>query len=419
MAITLHKDLTGTDLHPPGAHKTQHENGGADELSVAGLSGTLADPQPTTIAQITDATAAGKALLDDADAAAQRATLGLGTLATASSLALDALSDVNAPSPSDGDRLTWDAGSSSWVSSAASAGYSDEQAQDAVGNILDDSGDIDFTYDDATPKITALVKARSVTWAKVQAMTTGKLLGRTTASSGDVEEISIGTGLSLSGGTLSATGGSGGSTPAADDLLAKWAVPGSPNAMDDEFDGSSSATWTDINTPTYSTVHNSLLFTVAAADAKKLRVQTAPSTPYTAVCALTYYAASGANGTPGMWFRQSSTGKLYVMGYNTVGDVSVNHYSGPGSGTFVGTDIGAVGSKCNARHIWMAVTDNGTNLRFWYSPDGVRWLELGSGVARGGYMTGGPDQVGIGTNGVDAAHDVRFHHFRVTASATP
>jgi hypothetical protein len=30
----------------PSAHKTSHENGGADEISVAGLSGELADPQP-------------------------------------------------------------------------------------------------------------------------------------------------------------------------------------------------------------------------------------------------------------------------------------------------------------------------------------------------------------------------------------
>ena len=30
---------------PP--HHTRHENGGADEISVAGLSGELADPQPT------------------------------------------------------------------------------------------------------------------------------------------------------------------------------------------------------------------------------------------------------------------------------------------------------------------------------------------------------------------------------------
>lgn len=39
----------------------------------------------------------------------------------------------------------------------AAAGYSDEQAQDAVGTILTDSSTIDFTYTDATPAITAVV----------------------------------------------------------------------------------------------------------------------------------------------------------------------------------------------------------------------------------------------------------------------
>jgi hypothetical protein len=37
-------------------------------------------------------------------------------------------------------------------------GYTDEQAQDAVGLILSDGGDIDFTYDDVTPTISAVVK---------------------------------------------------------------------------------------------------------------------------------------------------------------------------------------------------------------------------------------------------------------------
>jgi hypothetical protein len=41
-------------------------------------------------------------------------------------------------------------------------------------------------------------------------MATASLLGRTTASAGAAEEISIGTGLSLTAGTLSATGGGGG-----------------------------------------------------------------------------------------------------------------------------------------------------------------------------------------------------------------
>ena len=43
-------------------------------------------------------------------------------------------------------------------------------------------------------------------------MNTNKLLGRSTAGTGAIEEISIGSGLSLTGGTLSATGGGGGSS---------------------------------------------------------------------------------------------------------------------------------------------------------------------------------------------------------------
>lgn len=59
----------------------------------------------------------------------------------------------------------------------------------------------------ALREIMAQVKAWSVglLTASGFTMTTGKLLGRSTASTGAIEEITIGSGLSLSGGTLSAT----------------------------------------------------------------------------------------------------------------------------------------------------------------------------------------------------------------------
>lgn len=61
----------------------------------------------------------------------------------------------------------------------------------------------------------------AVTYAKIQNVsTTSRLLGRASAGAGDIEEITIGSGLSLSGTTLSASGG-GGSTGAPDIVRTK------------------------------------------------------------------------------------------------------------------------------------------------------------------------------------------------------
>ena len=57
-----------------------------------------------------------------------------------------------------------------------------------------------------TKVISGMVKSVSIALSPYT-MNTGKLLGRSTASSGAIEELTVGTGLSLSGGTLSATGG--------------------------------------------------------------------------------------------------------------------------------------------------------------------------------------------------------------------
>ena len=57
-------------------------------------------------------------------------------------------------------------GTGAW--STPPGGYTDEQAQDAVGVILDNGtvGDINFTYDDPTPKISGVVKSGAITEAK-------------------------------------------------------------------------------------------------------------------------------------------------------------------------------------------------------------------------------------------------------------
>jgi hypothetical protein len=106
--------------------------------SISGLT-TAADKMIYTTASdtyaVTDLTTAGRALLDDADASAQRTTLGLGTAATsastdflASTAGLNDLSDVSftAGAGIDNYVLTYDHSTTSWGAEAAAGGGAPE-----------------------------------------------------------------------------------------------------------------------------------------------------------------------------------------------------------------------------------------------------------------------------------------------------
>lgn len=81
-----------------------------------------------------------------------------------------------------------------------------EDAFDSLGGggVSDgDKGDITVSGSGSTWTI----ENDAITFAKIQNITDARLLGRSAGSSGDCQEISVGTGLSLSAGSLSATGG--------------------------------------------------------------------------------------------------------------------------------------------------------------------------------------------------------------------
>ena len=121
-------------------------------------------------------TAAGRALLDDADAAAQRTTLGLGGLAL--------LGTVDAATITDGS-----VGTTELADSSVTIGKLSLVAQDLAGSLIANGG-ITATQLAANAVETVKIVDDAVTYAKIQNVTaTDRLLGRSTAGAGDVEEI--------------------------------------------------------------------------------------------------------------------------------------------------------------------------------------------------------------------------------------
>ena len=97
----------------------------------------------------------------------------------------------------DSEHADWEAGG---------GGYTDEDAQDAVGGIITDTATIALTYDDLAPQITADVRVDSITYSLIQNVSASdRLLGRSTAGAGDIEELTVGAGLLLAAGDLSST----------------------------------------------------------------------------------------------------------------------------------------------------------------------------------------------------------------------
>src|SRR5204863_3481925 len=107
--------------------------------------------------------------LSDVTAATARTNLGLGTAA------VHAHADYE-PAIAAGTTLQYWRGDKTWQTFPTSS-YTDEEAQDAVGNILADTTTIDFTYTDGTPEIKAEVVAASIGASHLasNAVTTAKI----------------------------------------------------------------------------------------------------------------------------------------------------------------------------------------------------------------------------------------------------
>ena len=432
--MPLHKDLTGADLHVPGAHKTQHENGGSDEISVAGLSGTLADAQPTTIAQITDATTAGKALLDDSDASAQRTTLGLGTVAT-----LDSDTDGTLAANSDAKVATQKA-TKTYVDSAVAgvaAGVSWKQSVrvattaagtlatsfengDTVDGVTLATGDRILIKDQAAgaengiyivaasgapTRATDADSAAEIRQASMYveegttnadtqwvcttnapitlgstALAFAQLTSGGASALDDLSDVVI---SSPASGQLLTYNGTNWinddpASTALPDSVATDAIPASPDAFDKEFTFGSSIGSTTYGSPTIAssiTSANRLKINTktAAGCAAVLEAWSMPSTPFTLLCRATTQHGTNQYGMCLVGLRNSTSGKFLVGAL--VHNSSNNDYDfSTEAQRYSSTTVRD--STTGARQVWghetvyFKVTYDGTTITIEASPDG-------------------------------------------------
>jgi hypothetical protein len=125
-----------------------------------------------------------------------------------------------------------------------------------------------------------------------------------------------------------------------------------------------------------------------------IRYIAAPSTPYH-IEGLFLPAIAGKDDLGfGMVFIESSSGKLVSFFFQTSsGQAQMSIYK-HSSATAVAAAYSGFPILMNAWPNWLRVGDNGTNLTFDLSPDGVNWWNVYT-VSRTDYLSTGPNEVGF------------------------
>lgn len=192
-------------------------------------------------------------------------------------------------------------------------------------------------------------------------------------------------------------------------------TPGPLNSMTDDSGTdltSSDFAWINQGSATITDLGTSagLLLKPPVGTGSNLRIfkKSAPSTPYTVYGAFSINLTIGSSVSHGgLCFRESGTGKVKlfalssedIAGVDTPSQMGVGNYNSPTSFNSWDreADIG-----WNPHLTWLEMTDNGTNLIFRFSSNGLEFQEFHS-ETRGTFFTTAPDEIGIYMNVNDAS----------------
>jgi hypothetical protein len=119
----------------------------------------------------------------------------------------------------------------------------------------------------------------------------------------------------------------------------------------------------------------------------------APSTPYSVIGLLApLFVNYGALANFGITFRESATNKLAYLATPNITTVEYwNHETSSASTPYSNANWQGERAK------WVKIRDDGTNLSFHMSSNGIDWQQLLS-ASRTAHFTSGPNQVGVIVN---------------------
>lgn len=205
-------------------------------------------------------------------------------------------------------------------------------------------------------------------------------------------------------------------------------VPCTPNAMDEEFSWGNGTwapgdannpfwTWVNQNSATATLTNGMMVLTSpsrSGSDNLNCLVQAAPSTPYTFVTVLynqTLFTFPVTDFYFG--FRESATTKMVMEGNDASNEkYIVARWNSPTSLSILSAN-GAAGYFSHFGYVYLKIQNDGTNLNFSTSSDGIQYIQQYT-ETKNAFFTTAPDQVGFCIDNKGGVSYMDIDYFRRT-----